>query len=494
MANKAATAPVAAKASRTPTLALAGLSTSVLLASLGTSISNVALPTLAQTFGATFQQVQWIVLAYLLAITTLVVSVGRLGDMIGKRRLLISGLVIFTAASVACGLALNLSTLIAARVIQAVGAAIMMAMGIALVAEALPKGRTGSAMGLLGTMSAIGTALGPTLGGALVSHFDWPFIYFINVPLGVAGIYLLYYSLPEDVRPPGPARISFDFIGTLLLAATLAAYSLAMTGSGSSFDFVSLGLLAAAAGFLGIFVWTETRVSFPLINPAIFRTPGLSLGFLMSAFVTTVVMATLVVGPFYLSQALGLDIAQVGLVMSCGPLVAALSGIPAGKVVDRYGADKVLMAGLLTTAAGCAGMASAPLHFGITGYVLPLAIITAGYAVFQAANNTAIMSGISHDRRGVVSGMLNLSRNLGLITGASAMGTVFVLGKSLTVATSTVAVVASNGMKLTFWVATILTLASVGLALRAHMNLPNYGPGGAHPQTPAPSAPPTADT
>ena len=476
MANQAPTAPGAAKASRTPTLALAGLSTSVLLASLGTSISNVALPTLAQTFGATFQQVQWIVLAYLLAITTLVVSVGRLGDMIGKRRLLSSGLVVFTTASIACGLAENLSYLVAARVIQGLGAAIMMVMGIALVAEALPKERTGSAMGLLGTMSAVGTALGPTLGGALISSFGWPFIYFINAPLGLAAIGLLYRSLPKDIRSPVSARSSFDFMGTLLLAATLATYSLAMTSGGANFDVVSLGLLAASAAFLGIFVWTETKVSYPLINPAVFRTPDLSVGFLMSAMVTTVVMATLVVGPFYLSQALGLETAQVGLVMSCGPLIAALSGIPAGQFVDRYGADNVRMAGLVTAAAGCVGMASAPLYFGITGYVVPLAIITAGYAVFQAANNTVIMSGVSPDRRGVVSGILNLSRNLGLITGASAMGAVFILGKSLTAATSEAAVIASNGMQLTFWVATILIMGSVGLARRARTNLPNHGP------------------
>ena len=352
----------------------------------------------------------------------------------------------------------------------------MMVMGIALVAEALPKERTGSAIGLLGTMSAVGTALGPTLGGALISSFGWPFIYFINAPLGLAANGLLYHTLPKDIRSPVSARSSFDFMGTLLLAAMLATYSLAMTSGGANFDIVSLGLLATAAGFLGIFAWTETRVSFPLINPAVFRTPGLTVGFLMSAFVTTVVMATLVVGPFYLSEALGLDTAQIGLVMSCGPLVAALGGIPAGKAVDRYGADKVVMAGLITTAAGCISMASAPLYFGVAGYVLPLAIITAGYAVFQAANNTAIMTGISPDGRGVVSGMLNLSRNLGLITGASAMGTVFFLGKSLTAATSTGAEVTSNGMQLTFWAATILIMASVGLARRAHSKSPNPGP------------------
>jgi MFS family permease len=140
--------------------ALASLSLSMLLSALGTSIANVGLPTLAQVFEASFQQVQWIVLAYLLAITTLIVSVGRLGDLTGRRRLLLGGIGVFTLASALCGLAPTLGLLIGARVLQGLGAAIMMALTMAFVSETVPKERTGSAMGLLGTMSAIGTAMG----------------------------------------------------------------------------------------------------------------------------------------------------------------------------------------------------------------------------------------------------------------------------------------------------------------------------------------------
>ena len=134
----------------------------MLMASLGTSIANVALPTLADAFDASFQQVQWVVLAYLLTITTLIVSVGRLGDLTGRRRLLVVGIILFTGAAILCGLAPTLPTLIAARALQGIGAAILMALALAFVAEIVPKGRIGSAMGLLGTMSAIGTALGPS--------------------------------------------------------------------------------------------------------------------------------------------------------------------------------------------------------------------------------------------------------------------------------------------------------------------------------------------
>ena len=148
--------------------ALASLSLSMLLSSLGTSIANVGLPTLTQAFGASLAQVQWVVLAYLLAITTLIVSAGRLGDMTGRRRLLLGGVLVFTVASALCAAAPTLWLLISARVAQGIGAAVMMALTMAFVGDAIPKSRTGTAMGLLATMSAIGTSLGPTL--ARVSH------------------------------------------------------------------------------------------------------------------------------------------------------------------------------------------------------------------------------------------------------------------------------------------------------------------------------------
>ena len=153
--------------------ALAALSLATLLAALGTSIANVALPTLAVAFGAAFQDVQWIVLAYLLALTALVVAAGRLGDVTGRRRLMLAGLALFTAASVLGAAASTLGLVIAARVVQGVGAAAMMALTLAFVGEVVPKERTGSAMGLLGTMSAIGTALGPSLGGILIAGLGW---------------------------------------------------------------------------------------------------------------------------------------------------------------------------------------------------------------------------------------------------------------------------------------------------------------------------------
>ena len=445
--------------------ALVSLSLSMLLSSLGTSIANVGLPTLAQVFDASFQQVQWIVLAYLLAITTLIVSVGRLGDLLGRRRLLLSGIALFTLASVFCGLAPNLGVLIGARALQGIGAAIMMALTMAFVAETVAKEKTGSAMGLLGSMSAIGTALGPSLGGVLIAGLGWRAIFLLTVPLGLLTLLLAWRFLPADSRRQQSAKAAFDPLGTVLLALTLAAYALAMTLGRGHFGLLNIILLLAACVGLGLFVWVEKRVAAPLIRLSMLRDRQLSGSLIMSLLVATVMMGTLVVGPFYLAQALGLSAVGVGLVLSVGPLVAALAGVPAGRMADRFGAWCMTFAGLVAIALGCLLLAVLPRGIGIGGYIVPMIAITFGYALFQTANNTAVMAGVGPEQRGVVSGLLNLSRNLGLITGASALGAVFAVASTTVDIGSVHPEAVASGMRMTFAVALGLMVVACLFAL-----------------------------
>jgi len=448
--------------------ALASLSLSMLMSSLGTSIANVALPTLANAFAASFQDVQWVVLAYLLAVTALIVGAGRLGDMTGRRRLLLAGIALFTAASVLCGVAPTLGLLVAARAAQGLGAAIMMALTMALVGETVAPEKTGSAMGLLGTMSAIGTALGPSLGGMLIAGPGWRAIFLLNLPLGIVALLLAWRSLPGDRRTKAE-RPGFDLVGTLLLAGTLGAYALAMTIGRGRFGAGNIALLFAAAVGAGLFVRAEARAASPLIQLAMFRDRTLNANLATSALVATVMMATLVVGPFHLSGALGLDPAAVGLVVSVGPLVVALAGVPAGRMTDRFGARRMILAGLLAIAAGCVLLSALPTSLGIAGYVAPLVVATAGYALFQTANNTAVMRDVPRDRRGVTSGVLNLARNLGLITGASVMGAVFARAAgTVDIAAARPDAVAA-GMRITFAVAAALMGGALALAVRSSL-------------------------
>jgi EmrB/QacA subfamily drug resistance transporter len=444
---------------------LAGLSLAMLLSSLGTSIANVGLPTLAQAFNASFQDVQWIVLAYLLAITTLIVSVGRLGDITGRRRLLLAGIVLFTMASVLCGVAPTLWLLIAARAAQGLGAAVMMALAMAFVGDTVSKERTGSAMGLLGTMSAIGTSLGPSLGGILIAGPGWRALFLVNVPLGLLAFVLAYRTLPIDIRKPKTDRAGFDTVGTLLLATTLGAYALAMTIGRGSFGPMNMALLLAAVLGAGVFVLAQARAASPLIRLAMFRDSALSASLAVGALVATVVMATLVVGPFYLSRALGLDAATVGIVMSIGPMVSVLSGVVAGRIVDRLGAPFMVVAGLILMAAGSFALSVTPAAFGIAGYGAGIVVLSLGYQLAQAANNTAVMMDVSPDRRGVMSGILNLSRNLGLITGASVLGAVFALASAAIDITTAHPAAVAGGMHVTFAVAGGLIVVALVIAV-----------------------------
>lgn len=459
--------PITERSERTLSVrwTLASLSLSMLLSSLATSISNVALPTLTNTFKASFQEVQWVVLAYLLAITTLIVSVGRLGDITGRRRLLLVGISLFVVASVLCGFAPTLWWLVAARALQGLGAAVMMALAMAFVGDTVSKAKIGSAMGLLGTMSAVGTALGPSLGGVLIAGLSWRAIFLLNVPLGILTFSLAYRHLPVDRRGQKNDRARFDKVGTLLLALALAAYALAMTIGRGQFGSLNLALVVAAVFGVGLFVRAEKTAASPLLQLGMFRDHALSASLGMSALVSTVMMATLVVGPFYLSRTIGLNATMLGLVLSVGPLTTALMGLPAGRIADRYGSQRMTMAGLIGIAAGAMTLSLLPTTLGIPGYIAPIAIITASYGLFQTANNTAVMADTRPDQRGVISGILNLSRNLGLITGASVMGAVFALASSAAdIATARPADVAS-GMRITFAVAAMLMVIALAIAI-----------------------------
>ncbi len=460
MQSNPTTLPTTPPTERALRWALASLALSMLLSSLGTSIANVGLPTLAQAFDASFQQVQWVVLAYLLAITTLVVSVGRLGDLLGRKRLLLGGSALFTLASLACAMAPTLWLLIAARAAQGLGAATMMALTMAFVGQTLPKEKTGSAMGMLATMSAIGTALGPMLGGLLIAAMDWRALFWVNLPLGLLSLLLAWRYLPLDDAAKKDA--GFDPLGTLLLALTLAAYALSMTLGRGHFGSLNMALLLAAALGLGLFLLVESRVASPLIRLDLLRDPRLSASLASSALVATVMMSTLVVGPFYLARGLGLAAPLVGLALSVGPLVAALTGVPAGRLADHWGAARVTLLGLAAMVVGALLLALLPSALGVSGYVASIAVLTGGYGLFQTANNTAVMADVAPTQRGLVSGLLNLARNLGLVSGASLMGAVFAshaedIGQAQALA---------KGMHLTFAVAAALLLAALAIAAR----------------------------
>lgn len=430
---------------------VAGLALAVGLAALGMSAGHGALPALAVAFGAGVGQVQWVVLAYLLATTVVIVGAGRLGDRAGRRRVLGAGIGLFALGGALAALAPTLALLIAARAVQGAGAAAMMALAPALVGGIVAPERIGRAMGLMGTASAVGTALGPGLGGVLIAGFGWRAVFWLTVVLAGLAAGLVWRGLPGD-RPGAAAPGRGDPWGMVVLAVSLALYAL---GLGGGFGLAGWGLLGLALAGAGLFGAVEARVAAPLIAPWMLGEADLGPRLAMSALVAAVMMASLVAGPFHLSAGLGLGPLAVGLGLAVGPGVAALVGLPAGRLVDRLGAGAVGLAGLGAMAAAAISLALMPLAWGLAGYLGAIAGLTGGYALFQAANTAAVLGSAGAARRGMVSGLLTLSRNLGLITGAAAIGAVFAWAGSGD---------AAGGLHASFALASLWVLVALALA------------------------------
>lgn len=403
---------------------LLALGLSTLLPMLAGSMANMALPALGQAFAVPFASLRWVLVAYLLGLTSLTLVAGRLGDRFGRRRLLLWGLVLFALASLLCALApgsgwLGFGWLLAARILQGMGAACMLALALALMGQLVPPARRGRAMGLLGTLSACGTALGPSFGGLLIDPLGWQAPFLLLVPLGLLALVAALIGLPED--EPGRKDEGINPGSLLALLTALFCYGVLLSvGGGHLLWLLPIAVLAAA-----IFVRSERNASTPLLPLALLHEPALRGGLLGSALVASVMVLTLLIGPFYLRGVFGLSLTEVGLWISGGPLLAACTGLPAGWLVDRIGSTLVVRLGLGIMLIATLGLVASPISWGPLGYLLPILLLTTGYALFQTANNSAVVGAASEQHRGAVAGLLTLSRNLGQLTGAAGLGGLF---------------------------------------------------------------------
>ncbi len=427
-----------------------GLGAAVLLAAMGTSAANVALPAIAADLGASLPRVQWVVVGYLLAITVAVVEAGRMGDRFGHRRMLLAGVGLFAMAAGGASLAPGIGWLIAARVAQGAGAALMMVLPLAQLRGMIAQERLGRAVGLMGTMSAVGTALGPSLGGLVLAGAGWRAVFGL-LAAGAALVFVGLLRLPHVARTAGVASSPQ---AALLFALAVTSYALAMT-TGSLW---AVPLAAAAAGFGWLFRQADRRSAAPLLSAVELQDATLRAGLAMNAVVGAVMMATLVVGPFYLMQGLGLSPLDAGLALSVGPVLSALSGVPAGRLSDRMGGEAAVRFGLGVMLAGTLALAGLPALIGLPGYLASMAVLTPGYQLFLAANTAETMARASAEQRGATSGLLSLSRNLGLITGAALMAGLFGWASGGEAGGATV------GLAFTFGLAAVLLAGALAIA------------------------------
>ncbi len=402
---------------------LMGPGLSITLGSLGISSAAVTLPDLAQAFPNGRLDTTFVVTAYILAMTALIVPIGRAGDLFGKRIVLMGGLCLFATGALFAYTASTLPILIISRLIQGTGAAAMMAIPLAQLRDVVPIGEMGRWMGLMGALSAIGTASGPAIGGMILSTFDWRAVYVLQAPAAIIALALcLGFAAPEKSRSQRP---DLDIAGAITLALFLAAFSFFMSDVAHGFDRTAgLTLGVAVASLIG-FLKIEARVAAPIIPLDLLQSAHLRLSLLMNTMVSIVMLGILVVGPFYLTMGLGLSTAQMGLVMSAGPLSAFLSGVPAGWLTEKLGTQRALTLGAaVMTLASCA-MAILPYLFGLWGFLLTFVILAPSFQLFLIGLQTSVMEKAPEADRGVTAGLINLSRSFGFVLGTSAISTIF---------------------------------------------------------------------
>lgn len=409
------------------TAALVSLVFAVLLPSLGMSIANVALPTLANSFAVSVASVNWVVIAYLLALVTFVIGAAVLGDIVGRKLLLLCGIGIFACASIMCAVSLNLWMLVFARLIQGLGATFILSQTFALATSVLPKTQTGSAIGLMSSAAAIGTALGPVAGGLLLDFFGWPAIFWLLFLLAGISFILSARFIAKDGCQSARSLKHFDIAGTLLLAFSCLFYAMSVTENRLALNLSGTTLLLLSAVLFILFLQSQRKRQFPLINLVFFRHKlrnfTLATGFIVDA----IAMSTLVIGPFYLTYALALSPLEVGMLMSVGPVASACSGYPSGKLVDAIGVKNVMLFGLIQMTIGVFCFAYLPVLFGVYGYIVALLVMTPGRQFFLTSNNSYVLNSVDEQEKGLASGILNLTKNLGLMTGASLMTGLFAL-------------------------------------------------------------------
>jgi len=405
-------------------LALAGVCMGVLVGTIDFSVVNVSLPTLMRELDTDFVAAQWVVLAYVLVVTSLMLGAGRLGDMYGERRLYAGGMLVFILGSALCGLAPGVGWLITFRGFQGLGAVFMQALGVAIVARLFPAGQRGKALGVVGTVVSVGLVLGPALGGVLIGHWGWRSVFLVNVPLGLAALVVVLGTVPQRATRAGSGR--FDGLGALVLFLTLCAYSLGLT-LGQQTGFVrpgALALLGAAVVGLWAFIRLERRRPAPMLDLTLFSRRLLTLNLMMSFLIFVSLGLTLVL-PFYLELVMGLSTSQTGLMMMVVPLAMGLVAPWAGWLSDRWGPRGISIVGLLMMAAGDVAMITVHPGVGAMGFAMRLLPIGLGLGLFQPSNNNAILGESPPNRIGVVSGLMALARTLGNFSGVPVAGALF---------------------------------------------------------------------
>lgn len=395
------------------------------MSALDASVVNAMLPIIGRSMGASVATIEWVVTAYLLVVSALLLGMGRLGDMRGQRKIYLTGFAIFVASSALCGAAPSAHTLIAFRALQGVGAAMLFASSPAILTTSFPASERGRALGLQAMMTYIGLTTGPALGGWLTHVLGWRSIFYINVPVGLTAMWLSARVVRDAPRRVHEER--FDFIGGALFALGLTALLLALNqghvwGWGAR---PTVALLALSALLLAAFIATELRVRSPMLDLRLFGSRAFSAATASAVLNYICAYSIVFVLPFYLIRGRGLGPASAGLILTAQTVVMAVVSPLSGALSDRIGSRSLTTIGMALIGGGLLLLArlgpASPMH----SVIIALAVVGLGAGLFGSPNNSALMGAAPRDRQGIAAAMMATARNVGMVLGVGLAGAVF---------------------------------------------------------------------
>jgi EmrB/QacA subfamily drug resistance transporter len=404
-------------------LAVTAVCIGAFMGQLDASIVTLALPALERSFHSSLAAVSWVGLSYLLVLVATVAAVGRLADMVGRKLLYIYGFVIFIGSSALCAAAPSLIALDCFRALQAVGAAMLQANSVAIIALAVPRQRLGRSLGVQGAAQALGLALGPSVGGLLLAAGGWRLLFLVNVPIGLVGMAAALLFIPRSEHLQNRAR--FDWLGFALFFPAVVALVFAISqGHHQGWTSPLMVMVVAVAAVLGAgFVLWERRCQSPMVDVSLFHRVRFTAGVSSSVLAFMVLFGVLVVVPFYLERASGYGAVRTGIELMVMPVALGLVAPFAGRMADQFGVRLPAAAGMATAAAGLGALGW--LRPPTAGFLGLLVMVGAGLGLFMAPNNAGIMAAVPSEQSGLASGLLNMSRGVGTALGLAVTTAVF---------------------------------------------------------------------
>lgn len=387
------------------------------MATLDASIVNVALPVISKDLTVSMSTVQWTVTTYLLVISGLLLTFGRLGDLKGKTNVFRIGIIIFTIGSLICGISPNITMLLIGRGIQGLGAACTMANSQGLVTSVFPPQERGKALGMTGLIVALGTMVGPAIGG-IISDFKWEYIFLINVPIGIIALILAFKVIP-NVKVPSKEGSKLDFIGTALFVIMMVSLIIAIT-EGSIYGFTDSKILIGfgiAIIALILFIISQKKLSSPLLDFEILKNHQFSKGILSSLIAFTTISSYSILLPFYYEAVRGISPMYSGFLMIVFPLALLVSGPLSGHISDKIRKEILPLFGFVISAIGFALISTITATTHLYLIILYLVIMGVGSGLFQSPMNSIVMSSVDKTKLGVAGSLNALVRNLGMIIG-----------------------------------------------------------------------------